>query len=125
MTTEQLRSEIENANRQFCEAAVRRDFTAIGALYTEEASILPPEAPIITGRQSIQEFWRTAASSMGITGMRLNTMDVERYGDAACELGEAELTLDTGSARMKYLVLWLHGADGRWRLHRDIWNSLP
>jgi ketosteroid isomerase-like protein len=25
----------------------------------------------------------------------------------------------------KYIVVWKKGADGHWRLHRDIWNTNP
>ena len=38
------------------------------------------------------------------------------------EVGEAQLTLGSGTAVAKYVVVWKK-ADGQWRLHRDIWNT--
>ena len=61
---------------------------------------------------------------MGIKAVRLETLEVESYGDAAHEVGrytlegEASQVMDRG----KYLVLWRH-EDGRWLPHRALWNS--
>ena len=43
-------------------------------------------------------------------------------GEMAHEVGEAQLTLGSGTAVVKYVVVWKK-ADGQWRLHRDIWNA--
>jgi ketosteroid isomerase-like protein len=97
----------------------------MAAFYTDDAKLLPPDAPIVSGRKAIEDFWRTAANALGLTGVMLKTIDLEVTGDMACEVGEADLQLSSGQARVKYLVVWLRGGDGEWRLHRDIWNSMP
>ena len=40
----------------------------------------------------------------------------------ACEVGEAVLTIASGTAAVKFVVVWKQ-VDGQWRLHRDIWNG--
>ena len=77
------------------------------------------------GRKAIEEFWRSAANALGLTDIMLKTVDLEVSGDIAYEIGEADLKLDSGQAKAKYLVVWLRSRDGQWRLHRDIWNSMP
>jgi ketosteroid isomerase-like protein len=50
------------------------------------------------------------------------SVDLEVAGEMAHEIGEAHLTLGSGTAVAKYVVVWKK-ADGQWRLHRDIWNT--
>jgi hypothetical protein len=61
---------------------------------------------------------------MGIKAAKLETLELERYGDTAHEVvrytlsGTGGQTLDQG----KYGVIWKKEAN-QWKLHRDIWNS--
>ena len=104
----------------------RKDFAGLAALYTENAKVLPPDGPVVSGRGAIEEFWRAAAAALGLTDATLKTVDLEVSGDVACEVGEALLHLSGGqTALVKYLVVWMKGSDGKWRLHRDIWNNTP
>jgi len=125
MDVNAVRKSVNEGNRKFCDAAGRKDFAGMAALYTDDAKVLPPDAPIITGKKAIEEFWRAAAAALGLTGVALKTLDLETAGDIACEVGEADLTLTVGQAKVKYVVVWRQGADGQWLLHRDIWNNIP
>ena len=58
----------------------------------------------------------------GAPNVKLETVDLEVAGEMAHEVGEAQLTLGSGTAVAKYVVVWKK-ADGQWRLHRDIWNT--
>lgn len=124
MTSDQVRQVIDEANRKFGAAAAGKDYGGMAAFYTEDAKLLPPDAPIVSGRKSIEEFWRTAANALGLMDVTLKTTDLEIAGDTAYEIGEADLKLGSGQAKVKYLVVWLR-RDGRWHLHRDIWNNMP
>ena len=55
----------------------------------------------------------------------MKTIDLQVAGEIAYETGEADLKLSSGQAKVKYLLVWIRGRDGQWRLHRDIWNSMP
>jgi uncharacterized protein (TIGR02246 family) len=125
MEIDAVRKSVDEGNRKFCAAAGRKDFAGMAALYTNDAKVLPPDAPIVTGKKAIEEFWRSAAAALGLTSVTLKTVDLEAAGDTACEVGEADLTLSAGQAKVKYVVVWRRGADGQWLLHRDIWNNTP
>lgn len=125
MDIDAVRISVAEENRKFGAAAGRKDYAGMAALYTDEAKVLPPDAPIVTGRKAIEEFWRSAAAALGLTSVTLKTLDLEAAGDNAYEVGEADLRLSSGSAKVKYVVVWLKGNDGRWRIHRDIWNNMP
>jgi uncharacterized protein (TIGR02246 family) len=123
--TNVVRQSVDEGNRKFVAAAARKDYAGMAALYTDNAKVLPPDAPIVTGKKAIEDFWRTAANALGLTDVTLKTVDLEVAGDTAYEVGEADLKSSSGQAKIKYLVVWLRGSDGQWRLHRDIWNNMP
>jgi|SRR3954462_947401 uncharacterized protein (TIGR02246 family) len=125
MNTDEVRKVIDEGNRNFGAAAARKDYAGMAAFYTEDAKVLPPDASIVSGRTAIEEFWRSAANALGLTDITLKTVDLEVAGDIAYEIGEADLKLGSAQAKAKYLVVWLRSRDGQWRLHRDIWNSMP
>ena len=118
------RSAIDATNRRF-EAAFNAGDPARAAreVYTENASILPPDLPMVQGRENIAQFWVGAAAQLGATGVRLSTVALEVHGDVAHEIGRATLTLAGGQQMdAKYCVFWTLSG-GEWRWHADIWNA--
>lgn len=123
------RAAIEAANTKFSEAFARGDAEALAALYTPDAIVFPPDSEMIRGNGAIGEFWK-AQRDGGVTSAALTTTDVGRSGDVAYEAGNVSLTIQSAGAEpttamAKYVVVWTRQADGSWKLHRDIWNSLP
>ena len=122
---EQIRQAIAAANQNFMDAFKRGDAAAIAALYTVNATLLPPNSQMMKGTDAIQSFWQ-GAIRMGITEAKLETVEVEARDDMACEIGRYTLTIQKGSESMtdvgKYVVVWKNNG-GSWKLHIDIWNS--
>ena len=127
MDVAQVRQAIEEANVKFGDAIRQGDATALAALYTEDAALLPPDSDMIQGKQGIEEFW-SGGLQMGIKDAVLTTLDVSGSGDLAYEIGKVALTIQPeGQEPMeqkgKYVVVWKQQEDGSWKLHVDIWNS--
>ena len=123
-TADDVRGAIEAQNRAFGDAARAGDAAAIGALYTEDGRVLPPNAAPVIGTAGLVEFWGGVLAS-GISGIVLTTEEVSYAGgETATEFGSAVLSADDGSVadEAKYAVLWKRTPAG-WRMHRDIWNS--
>lgn len=120
-------AEIAAVNHRF-EAAVRKgDIDGMASLYTPDAIALPPDGPVVKGRDNIKQLWGMVVNQMGLKDVKLETLDLQIAGDTAYEVGEATLSLEPtgGKATMavaKYVVVWKK-VDGQWRLHRDIWNT--
>ena len=98
-------------------------------MYTADAIALPPDHAMIRGNQAIGQFWQATHAS-GVQHVVLTTHAVDQSGDLAAEVGTATLTVQSeGQAptttAVKYVVVWQRQQDGAWKLHRDIWNSLP
>ena len=122
-----IRQGIDETNRAAEQAIAAGDVAGfVQQTYTDDATILPPDAPVITGHEGIEQFWSSAGQQLGLTGVRLETQEVVPLGaDAAYEVGLGTLETAQGPMQAKYVVIWKRGDDGRWRWHVDIWNAMP
>jgi len=118
-----VRSEIEAANKVFEAAVSRSDGPGVAALYTDNAQLLPAQSDFVTGTEAIGQFWQAAFDS-GMKGVSLVTMEVEKHGDTAYEVGELDILGADGSVldHAKYVVIWKKEGTS-WKLHRDIWTT--
>ncbi len=113
-------------NRQFEEAFARGDAAACAAVYTDDAKILPPDSPVLTGKQAAQAMWQSFID-MGVKRVSLQTLELEEMGDRAVERGAATVDIqgEGGQAIQasgKFIVLWSRQADGAWKWHWDCFN---
>jgi uncharacterized protein (TIGR02246 family) len=108
----------------FVKAFLAGDAKAVADLYTTDAQVIAPEAPVAKGRAAIAAFWQKTIDS-GIKDVALETVDVASAGDLAYETGRVRLVAKDGAvSSARYVVVWKR-VGGRWLLHRDIWNAGP
>jgi uncharacterized protein (TIGR02246 family) len=120
---DEIRKQIEAANVAFGKAYASGVAANVSDLYTTDAAVLPPGGPRADGRAAIEAFWGVVMSGE-IKNVELKTVEIEVFGETVVEAGNATLLKADGSLfdRGKYLVVWKRDG-GRWRLHRDCWNS--
>jgi ketosteroid isomerase-like protein len=55
-----------------------RNFTALDQIYTSDARILPPGAPMVSGREAIKKFWSglIQVGECEVRGSRVRSRDV-------------------------------------------------
>ncbi len=114
------------ADETFMTTFSRGDAAGIAALYTTNGQFLPPNSDVVTGKQAIQATFQ-GLMDMGIKTVKLETTEVEGYGDTASEVGRYTLGGEDGQVmdQGKFLVIWKQEA-GQWKLHRDMINtSMP
>lgn len=104
----------------------KRNFDALDRVYTADARILPPGAPIIAGRENIKKFWRDLVQSVNAKSAVLTSVDVIPAGDSVVEIGRATLRMapegqPAAELEVKYVVCWRQ-EDAQWKWHIDIWN---
>ncbi|HXA65410.1 MAG TPA: nuclear transport factor 2 family protein [Bryobacteraceae bacterium] len=104
-----------------------RNFAALDQIYTSDARILPPGAPMISGREAIKKFWSDLIQSVNAKSAVLATVDLMLAGDGLVEIGRATLTIEpegqsATQMEVKYVVYWRQEG-GRWKWHVDIWNQ--
>jgi uncharacterized protein (TIGR02246 family) len=127
---DKIREKIEAANKGFVKAFNKGDLKKAIEVYTDDATILPPNADIMKGKEAITAYWQ-AGLDMGIKEAKLETVEVTPVGEKyAYELGKYELKIQLGGGQTitdhgKYMMVWKL-VDGSWKWHSDAWNtSLP
>jgi ketosteroid isomerase-like protein len=126
-TLDQIKHSMQSTNDLFnSEVFGKRNFAALDNIYTRDARILPPGAPMISGREAIKKFWTDMVLSSNATSAVLASVDVMPAGEGAVEIGKATLTVEppgqsATQMEVKYVVYWRQ-EDGRWKWHVDIWN---
>jgi ketosteroid isomerase-like protein len=124
---DQVKLAMTGTNKLFNEEVFgKRNFAALDHVYTVDARILPPGAPMISGRENIRKFWSDLVTSVNATSAVLASDDVMAAGDGVVEIGHATLAIEPpGQApaqlEVKYVVYWRTEND-RWKWHVDIWN---
>ena len=100
----------------------KRNFDALDSVYTKDARIMPPGAPMVSGRDEIKKWWAALIESFNAKSAVLESIDVMTAGDDVVEIGRAILSAEP-DIRMeaKYVVYWRQ-EDGHWKWHVDIWN---
>jgi uncharacterized protein (TIGR02246 family) len=119
-------AEIDKANQRFEQAFNKGDAAALAKMYTEQATVLPPDADMVEGREAIQKFWHGAVGA-GFQNLTLKSVRIDEYGgDAAREIGRFSLETPGphGQTKVegKYVVVWRKSAS-EWQLDSDIWNT--
>ncbi len=99
----------------------------VSSFYAEDADLLPPGAPLMSGHEAIRGFWQGMVSA-GLHVSVLEASRVEESGDLAYARGVYELTVTpaggaTISDNGKYIVVYRRQPDGTWRGVADIFNS--
>ena len=117
------REAIDKVNAEFVAAMNNGDVSAAMNVYTENAKLLPPNAPAAQGKANIQAFWEGAGEALGIKSVSLKTVEIEFLGDTAIEHGQYTLEHAAGTDNGKFIIVWKRESDGSWKWYIDIWNS--
>ena len=96
------------------------DAAAVADQYTDDASILPPGAGQIDGKEAIQGYWQ-AGIDAGLSDVNIVATNVDITGDSSVTVGTLSGKMGDAELTGKYIVIGKKTDDG-WRIHRDIWN---
>ena len=113
---------IAETNEAFEQAVAAGDVDALAALYTPNAMLMAPNAPVAQGQDAIRSAFEGMLAEVGTLDLTSN--EIEAFGDTAFEVGGYVLEGPDGAHldHGKYIVIWKRTPDG-WKLHRDIFNS--
>ena len=117
---------IRERSEAFVKAFNAKEVDGVLAVYAENAVFMPPNEPVIRGREALKTFFDDLIKS-GATGLRLNVGEVSGHGPLAYQSGtyEMEVKRATGQGtrdRGKYLFV-LRKMGDTWRYEYSMWNS--
>ena len=97
------------------------DAAGLALMYGDNAQILPPDEPIVSGHAAIEEFWRQYQP--GQVRLEVSGVQTERLGDYWFREGSySALYQDEGEPRIgKFMELWAKEGTA-WILYRQMWS---
>ena len=116
---------LDKLNAEFVAAFNAKDAARLASFYTEDASLMPPNQPLVKGRPNIEAYWR-GAFEQGVANLQLKPVESATSGTIGFEAGTATLTVKTPGGMMKdtskYVVVFKR-TDTGWKMAYDIYNS--
>ncbi|MFZ0339840.1 MAG: DUF4440 domain-containing protein [Terracidiphilus sp.] len=122
-------SELKTLDEQWSATAARNDLDGTVAFYTDNAVLLPPNAPIATDKKSIRESWAGLLGPHTSVSWRWSKVEVSQSGELGYIYGTYKLAIvastrsgplsDTG----KFLEVWKKQPNGKWKCIVDTYNS--
>jgi ketosteroid isomerase-like protein len=118
---------IRQQHETFVTAFNAKEATKIVDLYAENSVFMPPNEPIIRGKEALKHFYDDLLDKKGASNLRLDIAEVSGHGPLAYQSGtyEMELKPATGPAgrdRGKYLFILRRMPIG-WKYEYTMWNS--
>jgi ketosteroid isomerase-like protein len=107
------------------------DLEASIDIWADDAVMLPPDLPVLSGKAAIREYVLGAASVPGFKiSWEPESAHVSDSGDMAYLIerniieveGENGETIETHG---KVITVWRKNSDGQWKNVVDMWNSVP
>src|SRR5436190_6012338 len=114
------RDAVENDYKTLEEAFHKGDVDTISRMYSDDAELFIPGAPVLEGRRAIHEAWEKIVGSGGNT-LRTVVREVQESNDLAFDTGQFTATAPNGSLLNagKWIVIWKRQSSGEWKIHRD------
>ena len=119
---------IRDLDVRWAQTAATHDVDATVAYYTDDAVLLPPNEPLVTGKAALRASWATLLSPNVVLSWKANKVDVAQSGDLAYLVGSYELSSKDAqgrpvSDRGKIIEVFRKQADGSWKVVADMYNS--
>ncbi len=101
-----------------------KDASSLASLYTEDATLRPPDEEAVKGRTAIRAWLQNALVRLGT--VRISPIESAAWQGEGFQVGTfAASALGESSTRLKQFkyVLILRRVAERWQIHYDIWNG--
>ena len=120
---------LRDLDAKWSAAAGAKDVDKTVSYYSDDAVVMPPNAPSATTRETIRSAWKEMLTTPGAAiSWKATKVEVAKSGDLAYVSGTYEETTTDASGKSakghgKYVEVWKKQADGIWKVVADIWNS--
>jgi ketosteroid isomerase-like protein len=111
---------------EFVKAFNAKDVAQVLAIYAENSNFMPPNQPVLRGREALKMFYAEMLNS-GATNLKLDVGEVSGHGPLAYQAGTYEMDVKSSSGAMqhdrgKYLFI-ARKLSNVWRYEYTVWNS--
>ncbi len=105
------------------------DIATVEGFYGESVTLIPPGEPVISDRAEVIANLSTIET--GDYQLDFQIQDLQMSGDLAITLVSYTDSFtpadgsESGGTSGRWAIVWNRGADGQWRISREIWNLAP
>lgn len=128
-TKSDLEQALRNLDAEWAKAVAAKDLDKTVSYYSDDAIVLPANAPSVTTKDAIRNMWKGLLESPGMKlTWSVTRVEVATSGDMAYVAGTYDMTINDAGGKMvndhgKYLEVWEKQANGGWKCGADMWNS--
>ena len=119
---------LRQLDEEWSKAAASKDVEKTISYYSDDAVLMLPNLPRLTGKDSIRTLWKEMFASQTFSGgWKTTKVEVARSGDLAYVTGDYAFN-ETESGRPitdkgKYLHVWKKQPDGSWKCTAAMFSS--
>jgi ketosteroid isomerase-like protein len=120
---------LRDLDAQWSADAGVKDLEKVVSYYSDDATVLPPNAPAVTTKEGIRKTWKEILDLPGFTlTWKATKVEMAKSGDMAYVIGTYDLTFNDASGspvkeRGKYLEVFEKQPDGKWKCGADMFSS--
>jgi ketosteroid isomerase-like protein len=120
---------LKSLDDEWSKAVGSRDVEKTISYYSDDAILMPPNIPTLTGKEPIRALWKSMLESTTFSGgWKATKVEVARSGDLAYISGSYEFTEQDDSGKPMtdkgmHLEVWRKQTDGSWKCVADMFNS--
>src|SRR5213079_1970078 len=120
---------LRDLDAKWSAAAGAKDIDKTVSYYSEDAVLMPPNAPSAKTRETIRSAWKDMLTTPGAAiRWKATKVEVAKSADLAYVSGTYEETMTDASGKPvndhgKYVEIFKKQADETWKVVADIWNS--
>ena len=119
---------IRELDAQWSKTAGTHDLDATVAFYSDDAVLLPPNAPVATTKPAIRAVWADLASPNASISWQVNRVEVAKSGDLAYSTGTYDFATKDPQGKLitdkgKFMEVWKKQPNDKWKAVADTYNS--
>ncbi len=122
--TKAIEQTLRDLDDQWSTAAGAKDLEKTVSFYSDDAIVMPPNAPADTSKEAIRKGWKDFLDSLNDIRWKTTRVEIAKSGDLAVLVGTYDMTMKDGTKdHGKYCEVWEKQPNGNWKCGTDIFNS--
>lgn len=120
---------VRDLDAEWAAAAGTKDLDKIISYYSDDATVLPPNAPAVTAKDGVRKAWKDMLDLPGFAlSWKATKVEMAKSGDMAYVIGAYDMSFNDATGKSvkdhgKYLEVLEKQADGKWKCGADMFSS--
>jgi ketosteroid isomerase-like protein len=115
---------VRDADAEWSKVAGAKDLDKTVSFYADDATVLPPNEPMVTSKTGIRNLWKGFLDSLTDISWKTTRVAMAKSGDMGYLIGTYAMTMKDGTKDTgKYCEVWKKQADGKWKVAADMFSS--